>query len=339
MGAGDDGLTLQGLAQMLETQAQKLENLERENERMRSENAQLRSEVAVLLKGSGMRQGVDEELTAAASEYEGRISRRRLLSRAGAAAAGLLVAGALTQRDIREAKAAITESSHNANVAGVTGINHAGGAGVKGEAGFHGSAFRGAVEASNNDPNGYGVQSDSKGIGVRAFGRTHGVFGHGIVGVAGQSSTQGAPAVYGQHIGEHGYGVRGDGRGAFAGVWGRNPRNNGVLGEGSIGVHGQSTTGTGVMGQNTGSGGNGVEGIGRGASNAGVSGINKDQGGYGGRFLGGKAQLILIPGFNTGKPTGAHSKGEIFMDSRGVLFVCVADGDPATWRRVDTTAV
>lgn len=326
---GATGLTLENLAQRLEA-------LERENERMRSENAQLRSEVAVLLKGSGIRQGV-EEPAAAASESEGRISRRRLLGRAGAAAAGLLVAGALTQRDIREAKAAITETSHNANVAGVTGINHAGGAGVKGEAGFHGSAFRGAVEASNNDPNGYGVQSDSKGIGVRAFGRTHGVFGHGIVGVAGQSSTQGAPAVYGQHIGESGYGVRGDGRGAFAGVWGRNPRNNGVLGEGNIGVHGQSTTGTGVMGQNTGTAGTGVQGIGRGSTNAGVSGINKE--GYGGRFLGGRAQLMLVPGFNTGKPTGAHSKGEIYMDSRGVLFVCVADGDPATWRRVDTTAV
>lgn len=61
--------------------------------------------------------------------------------------------------------------------------------------------------------------------------------------------------------------------------------------------------------------------------------------GYGGQFRGGKAQLRLVPASTRGKPTGAHSKGEIYMDSTGALFVCVIDGTPGTWRKVRTAAV
>jgi len=59
--------------------------------------------------------------------------------------------------------------------------------------------------------------------------------------------------------------------------------------------------------------------------------------GYGGRFEGSKAQLKLEPGRSTGKPTGAHSKGGIYMDSAGALFVCTADSNPARWAKVPTT--
>ena len=73
-------------------------------------------------------------------------------------------------------------------------------------------------------------------------------------------------------------------------------------------------------------------------SGAGVVGRNRS--GYGGQFEGGKAQLFLKPGGTAGKPTtGAHLKGELYMDSAARLFVCVADGTPGTWKRVDTTAV
>ena len=42
MGAENNGLTLEGLAERLETQAQRLQTLEHEDERMRPENAELR---------------------------------------------------------------------------------------------------------------------------------------------------------------------------------------------------------------------------------------------------------------------------------------------------------
>jgi hypothetical protein len=60
--------------------------------------------------------------------------------------------------------------------------------------------------------------------------------------------------------------------------------------------------------------------------------------GYGGTFKGGKAQFKLIPGASAGKPTkGAHTKGEIYMDSAAALFVCTVSGAPGTWQKLTTT--
>ena len=61
--------------------------------------------------------------------------------------------------------------------------------------------------------------------------------------------------------------------------------------------------------------------------------------GYGSVFSGGKAQLRLFAGSTSGRPTGSHKRGEIYMDSNGALFVCVRGGTPGTWRKVSTTAV
>src|SRR5215218_7187779 len=81
MGTADNGLTLEGLAQRLEVQgrenAERLETLERENERMRSENAALRSKVDTL---EGSNTGLDKQTAAA---FEGEVSRRSLLTKAG----------------------------------------------------------------------------------------------------------------------------------------------------------------------------------------------------------------------------------------------------------------
>ena len=78
MGAQEEGngLSLEGLAQRLET--------------LELENSELRSKVATL-EGSQMPPGDDEE---PAPALDGRVSRRGLLSKAGVAAAGLMVAGA-----------------------------------------------------------------------------------------------------------------------------------------------------------------------------------------------------------------------------------------------------
>jgi hypothetical protein len=62
--------------------------------------------------------------------------------------------------------------------------------------------------------------------------------------------------------------------------------------------------------------------------------------GYGGLFEGGKAQLRLVPATTAGKPTtGAHTKGEIYMDSAGSLFVCTASGTPGTWKKINMKLV
>ncbi len=84
--------------------------------------------------------------------------------------------------------------------------------------------------------------------------------------------------------------------------------------------------------------GYGVVGDGQGNAFAGVLGRNSS--GYGGQFEGGKAQLKLTPGAPVGKPTtGEHTKGELYMDSEAVLFVCTGDGTPGKWRRFTTTPV
>ncbi len=107
------------------------------------------------------------------------------------------------------------------------------------------------------------------------------------------------------------------------GVAGRNDNGIGVEGDGKTGVRGYSF------------GGNGVEGVGRGANKAGVLGQNRT--GYGGHFEGGKAQLMLKPGSSVGAPTGAHSKGEVYMDAEATLWVCWESGNPARWKRITTS--
>jgi hypothetical protein len=87
MGAEGNGLSLEGLAQRLET-------LEREN-------AELRSKV-VTLEGSDPGRAVEEP---ASSSEKRQVSRSWLLRNAGAAAAGTMAAGALLARDASVAKA------------------------------------------------------------------------------------------------------------------------------------------------------------------------------------------------------------------------------------------
>ena len=144
-----------------------------------------------------------------------------------------------------------------------------------------------------------------------------GVYGKGKHGVYGESSTAGVGAVEGHNSGGgHGVGAVGKvGLLAFShtdgwsGAWGRHTGNG-------FGVAGDSAQGTGVNG----------------CSNN----------GYGGQFDGGKAQMRLVPKDSVGAPTtGLHRQGEIYMDSRGALFVCTAgDGTTVgTWKKVTTTAV
>jgi hypothetical protein len=45
----------------------------------------------------------------------------------------------------------------------------------------------------------------------------------------------------------------------------------------------------------------------------------------------------FVPGTTAGKPkAGAHKKGDVFMDSKAAIFVCVKSGTPGSW--VELTA-
>jgi hypothetical protein len=267
------------------------------------------------------------------SAFEGRVSRRALLSKAGAAAVAAVAAGTLLNP--REAKATHLADAISVDAVFTHFVNV-----------IHNHALEPAVKA-HNDGTGSGVQVKSNG--------GKGVHSLGVIGVVGESIATGQAAVYGKRFDSaiNGPGVVGDGLGPdYAGVLGRNPSGTGIRGEGSdqaevagvrgigkTGVWGSSaTTGySGVYGQHTGSLGFGVVGDGTGAAGAGILGRNDDgdgvQGeggngvhgkatsGYGGLFEGGKAQMRIAPKSTAGRPTtGAHSKGELYMDSAAALL-------------------
>ena len=57
--------------------------------------------------------------------------------------------------------------------------------------------------------------------------------------------------------------------------------------------------------------------------------------GYGAELAVAQAPLRLDPATTTLAPTtGTHKRGELFVDSQGSLFLCVADGTPGTWKKV-----
>lgn len=325
MDVKDNAPTLEGLARRMEALTERLGGLEHENERMRSENASLRSKVSAL-RGSD-EYGVTEESAA----FDGWMSRRALLGKAGAAAVAAMAAGTLVSPREAKADTAFFDTVQAAEVQVHTrGVKSFGVIGVQGRSETTGQAGMYAAHLTQ----GPGVVADGKGPDYA------GVLGRNSdgTGIWGQSSKTGYSGVYGQHTGE-GYGVVADGAGsAFAGLLGRNPTGHGVRGEGRFGVVGKSSTSSfsGVYGQHTGLG-NGVVGEAVGSPHAGVLGRNPN--GYGGTFQGGQSQLRLVPASKVGKPTtGSHAKGELYMDKAAALFVCIAGGAPGTWRKVATTA-
>jgi len=99
------------------------------------------------------------------------------------------------------------------------------------------------------------------------------------------------------------------------------------------GIISTSTFGPGVTGIS--SHGPGVVGKSASSDTAAVHGENSSQG-YGGVFKGGRAPLRLVPQFSsTGFPSsGDHARGELFADTAGNLWYCVAGGSPGRWRKV-----
>ncbi|HEY1014115.1 MAG TPA: hypothetical protein VGE07_15490, partial [Herpetosiphonaceae bacterium] len=111
--------------------------------------------------------------------------------------------------------------------------------------------------------------------------------------------------------------------------------------DGDIGVLGRSTStsgsASGVYGETI--NGTGLEGVATGALGW---GIYARGGQYGALLQGNVAPLRLSPFTVPGAPTsGAHSRGEFIVDSRGDLYFCTANGSPGAWVRLTpaTTAL
>jgi hypothetical protein len=64
-----------------------------------------------------------------------------------------------------------------------------------------------------------------------------------------------------------------------------------------------------------------------------VSGTSDNE--VGGFFAGKEAPIWMYPAFTPGAPTsGLHHRGELYVDSNGLLFYCTADGTPGTWHQI-----
>ena len=57
-------------------------------------------------------------------------------------------------------------------------------------------------------------------------------------------------------------------------------------------------------------------------------------GAVGGQFSGTDAAIALDPRGSVGPPGGTNFKGDVVVDSAGVLWLCITDGTPGTWIKV-----
>ena len=186
---------------------------------------------------------------------------------------------------------------------------------------------------------------------------SYGVYGHAgnaVAGVLGYNNgfPSGGPGVEGTST--SGNGVFGQTPSGFAAVLGSNT-NDGAAG-GGAGVQGQSSFGPGVVGivgtgpgvlatdEFTGTGVGVVAALSNGsnsspairATTAGSGpALLAESNGLGIQAAGQVAPLLLVPATTAGHPTtGNHSKGEIYVDSNGVIYSCVSAGSPGTWTKI-----
>ena len=252
MGAeeGYNGLTLEGLAQRLET-------LEHENAALREEVAALRGSAI----GGAVETGYDsEELLSSDrllnSAYPPGPVESGRESTAPHQRSGTIFPDRVYTKYVeaentdREAPTvpAIYGLVHSTGAAGVQGVNASSGPGLLGEGGtgVWGKSWtigHSGVYGSHASTPGYGIVGDGNGVeGAGVLGRnTSGTPGYGVVGQGNGSEGSG---VLGQNI--YGAGVRGRGN---TGVWGQTsaPGQAGVVGQHVRNILGQ-TEGYGVIG-------------------------------------------------------------------------------------------
>jgi len=202
----------------------------------------------------------------------------------------------------------VGDASTVTGVAGFSSGNH----GVSGITNAHGSfGVRGLDQTTFGTSGVYGGSTNGSGV-TGVSGGTSGLLDGPLSGVVGDTDNQWG--VVGASSGDHGvYGLTN--LETYAGVYGSDQSAGG-----GYGLVGQSQTGIGVLGTTSASG-EGIAGI-----------IGSAENGYGVYASGGLAPLFLFPAASAGAPTtGLHGVGEVYTDSRGVLYACVAGGTPGTW--------
>ncbi|MBV9169203.1 MAG: hypothetical protein JOZ81_03860 [Chloroflexi bacterium] len=227
---------------------------------------------------------------------------------------------------------------------GVRGSGFKGGVGVEGQ-GFDVAGVQGT---SGSGP---GVQARSQtGIGLDASGGLVGISAEvnqvpgtstpptGSIAVAAGAAETGVNATGTKTavkaFSNNGSGVdatSNNGDGVFA--TGHGQFGTGVLGSGDdVGVQGNGIN-VGVDGNSP--NGDAVSGF---SSIGGTGVFGESVNGLGAEFKGGEAPVRLDPGTTAGAPTsGTHKRGELYVDSQGQLFLCVADstsGNAGTWKQV-----
>lgn len=188
-------------------------------------------------------------------------------------------------------------------------LRRLGGAAAAGAGLAVGAAALGASPAAAHDPDDVALGTTNTTTGATTITSSG---GNGVEGIS--TSTLGSAVGL--------YGRRGGTRPAIAinsiaGVLGENAGGQGVRGvsDSGNGVTGMSDSATGVAGSSN--------------SNSGVFG--QSQTGVGVAAFGGTAPLLLGLSVTPGAPTtGVHQQGEIYVDSTGAIFQCVANGDFAT---------
>jgi hypothetical protein len=224
-------------------------------------------------------------------------------------------------------------------------------------------ADSGTSISSNNDSGTFGVTNNSSdsgadGLVVDAFGGT------GLV-----SYSFANDAVVGRAL-NAGFGVRGLGTGDANGVEATSSKGDGLVATasasnkaavrgtttgvasaiigravGGYGVDGGSDTTHGVVGRASADARAAVRAFGS-SSATGVQAtstsapaiIGSSSNDVGAELSGGRAAVRLVPRGTPGPPTsGSHQRGELLVDSKGVLYFCKTDGTPGKWKKVKLT--
>jgi hypothetical protein len=222
------------------------------------------------------------------------------------------------------------------------------------------NAQSGTSLTSNNESGTFGITNNSSdsgadGLVVDAFGGT-GVVSYSFAndGVVGRALNAG-------------FGVRGLGTGDANGVEATSAEGDGLVATASAsnraavrgtttgsataligsavdgyGVDGSSDTAHGVVGRASAAARAAVRAFGS-ASAIGVQAtassapgiIGSSSNNVGAELSGGRAAVRLVPRGTPGPPTsGSHQRGELLVDSKGVLYFCKTDGTPGTWKKV-----
>src|SRR5262249_55528306 len=183
------------------------------------------------------------------------------------------------------------------------------------------------VQASATANSGVGVQTSGNLFGLAATG--------GVSGISTSGDQQGLFA-----FSNTGKGIAA--RGVAVGVDASSTDGNAgiaVHGTGRIGVHAasnNSSVGIALLANGGGVGAN-VDGTAAGlVSSGGQVGVTASSvSGLGAELSGGEAPVRLVPAATAGAPkAGVHKRGELYVDSQGQLFLCVADGTPGSWKHV-----